>query len=135
MKVLSLRQPWAWLVFHGKDIENRSWPTRHRGPVLIHASMNYDKEGKKWVVRNFPKIRIPIHLPRGAILGRVELADCVTASGNRWFFGPYGFVLKNPVEFKKPVPYKGRLGIFDVPEEILRKEGGVNEMEILWRVV
>ena len=39
MKALSIRQPWAWLIVNGhKDIENRSWPTRFRGPVLIHAA-------------------------------------------------------------------------------------------------
>jgi ASCH domain len=39
MRTLSLRQPWAWLVVNGyKDIENRSWRTNHRGPLVIHAS-------------------------------------------------------------------------------------------------
>ncbi len=120
MKCISLRQPWAWLVFHGKDIENRSWPTSHRGSLLIHASLKYDREGELWVSKNFPKIRIPTDLPRGVIIGRVEITDCVSASKSRWFFGPCGFVLKNPVEFRKPIPYKGWLGIFDVPEKILR---------------
>ncbi len=41
LRVLSLRQPWAWLIVNGyKDIENRSWRTNHRGPLLIHASSN-----------------------------------------------------------------------------------------------
>jgi hypothetical protein len=39
MKILSVRQPWAALIVSGhKDIENRTWSTRYRGPVLIHAS-------------------------------------------------------------------------------------------------
>lgn len=39
MKAISIRQPWAWLIVNGfKDIENRSWRTKYRGPVLIHAS-------------------------------------------------------------------------------------------------
>jgi len=39
MKAISIRQPWAWLIVNGyKDIENRSWPTKFRGRVLIHAS-------------------------------------------------------------------------------------------------
>ncbi|WP_206002040.1 ASCH domain-containing protein [Paraburkholderia aromaticivorans] len=38
MKALSIRQPWAWLIVKGhKDIENRTWSTRFRGRVLIHA--------------------------------------------------------------------------------------------------
>lgn len=39
MKVISLLQPWASLVVIGaKKIETRSWNTKYRGPVLIHAS-------------------------------------------------------------------------------------------------
>lgn len=39
MIALSIRQPWAWHILNsGKDIENRDWPTRFRGRVLIHAS-------------------------------------------------------------------------------------------------
>jgi hypothetical protein len=39
MKVIVIRQPWAWLIVNGfKDIENRSWATRYRGPLLIQAS-------------------------------------------------------------------------------------------------
>jgi hypothetical protein len=38
MKVLTLKQPWAWMVAHGgKCIENRPWTTTHRGEFLIHA--------------------------------------------------------------------------------------------------
>ena len=37
-----------------------------------------------------------------------------------WFEGPYGFVLANAVMYNKPIPYKGRLGFFDVPDEIVR---------------
>ena len=36
---LSLRQPWASALFLlGKDVENRTWFTTYRGPLLIHAS-------------------------------------------------------------------------------------------------
>ena len=39
MKALSIRAPWWFCILHnGKDIENRDWSTRYRGPVLIHAS-------------------------------------------------------------------------------------------------
>jgi|ERR1700758_4475866 hypothetical protein len=39
MKVIVIRQPWAWLIVNGfKDIENRSWRTRYRGPLMIHPS-------------------------------------------------------------------------------------------------
>jgi hypothetical protein len=39
MKALSIRQPWAWLIVKGyKDIENRTWATKLRGRVFVHAS-------------------------------------------------------------------------------------------------
>jgi ASCH domain-containing protein len=43
MKIISIRQPWASLIVSGaKDVENRTWPTRYRGPVLVHASQRAD---------------------------------------------------------------------------------------------
>jgi len=45
MKILSIRQPWEYSITRGsKNIENRSWPTNYRGPVLIHASLKIDKQ-------------------------------------------------------------------------------------------
>jgi hypothetical protein len=38
MKALTVRQPWAALLILGaKQYETRTWPTRHRGILLIHA--------------------------------------------------------------------------------------------------
>ena len=52
MKALSVRQPWAWAIIHaGKDVENRTWGTRYHGPLLIHASKNYDRDGKAFIQR------------------------------------------------------------------------------------
>ena len=42
---LSLWQPWAGLLFNGKDVENRSWATNYRGPLLIHAAKKMDVIG------------------------------------------------------------------------------------------
>jgi len=43
MKILSIRQPWAALIVSGaKDVENRTWPTRYRGPLLVHAAKRSD---------------------------------------------------------------------------------------------
>ncbi|MCC7374294.1 MAG: hypothetical protein IT581_06545 [Verrucomicrobiales bacterium] len=36
---ISVRQPSAWMIIHaGKDIENRTWRTKFRGRVLVHAA-------------------------------------------------------------------------------------------------
>jgi hypothetical protein len=58
---------------------------------------------------------------RGAIVGKVDIVGCVPYSSSPWFFGRYGFVLKNPVAFSRPVPFKGELGFFDVPDELVRE--------------
>lgn len=78
MKVLSLLQPWASLVVMGhKKIETRSWKTKYRGELLIHASLN-PKMAKELCelggtdhFRDF--IRHWTDLPFGAIIGKVNL--------------------------------------------------------------
>lgn len=131
MKALSVRAPWWWFILHGgKDIENRDWATRFRGPVLVHASKWWngsdvlgDLDGIRSDILE-PGVGIPPRLSDlmpfgGCIVGRVEIVDCVRAHNSRWFFGDYGFVLRNPVAFENPIPFKGALGFFDVPDGIL----------------
>jgi hypothetical protein len=49
----------------------------------------------------------------GAIIGEVDIIDCVTESNSLWFEGKYGFVLANPVLYDKPIPCRGQLGFFE----------------------
>jgi hypothetical protein len=43
MKVLTVRQPWASLIVAGiKNVENRSWRTKYRGKLGIHAGSHVD---------------------------------------------------------------------------------------------
>lgn len=125
MKALSIRQPWAWLIVTGeKPIENRSWESNYFGPLLIHASLAFDKEGHRWVKQNFPRIRMPkpTEFPRGAIVGQVRMLGCIEEgelATSPWFFGPYGFVLDKPKQFPEPIPYKGQLGFFNVDERVV----------------
>lgn len=126
MKALSIRQPWAWLILHaGKDIENRDWPTHFRGRFLIHAAKGMTRDeyenGRDTLLDiPGPDIELPRFedLRRGGIVGYAELVDCVTASESQWFFGSYGFVLRDatPLPF---IPYRGSLGFFDVPDSLL----------------
>ena len=121
MIALSIRQPWAWLILNGKDVENRQWPTRFRGRFLIHASkgMTHDEyeDGLSLAAVINPDLVVAAPsfgaMQRGGIVGEVELVDCVTTMRSKWFFGRYGFVLRDakPLPF---VPYKGQLGFFEV---------------------
>ena len=118
---LSVRQPWAWAIIHGgKDIENRSWRTgspdlNMRGRIAIHASRGITQD-EYWEARSFMtglgvKCPEPHGLLRGGIIGTVDIADIVSVSKSRWFFGPKGLVLRDPkpCEF---IPARGQLGFF-----------------------
>jgi hypothetical protein len=104
---LSIRQPWAWRILReGKDIENRTWTTPFRGPVLIHAGVQPDG----------PLADLPPDAHRGGIVGMARVVDCILADDPRakasaWWQGPVGFVLADahPLTF---VPCPGRLGFF-----------------------
>lgn len=120
MKALSIRQPFAWLIVNGiKDIENRKWRTNYRGPLLIHASKAWDQEGYEFayfVVGEKAPEKSYHHF--GMILGVVDMVDCVEQHPSKWFSGPWGFVFENPRRIHPPIVYKGRLGLFDIPDEI-----------------
>lgn len=112
MRVLSVRQPWAWAILYaGKDIENRSWSANYRGPLAIHASMVMDPPDEWHLPR---RVRQPEHedLALGAILGIVDLVDVVESSRSKWFSGPYDWVLRNPRRLPRPLRAKGRLQLW-----------------------
>lgn len=117
---LTIRQPWAWaIVDAGKDIENRTWPTKYRGPICIHAGANRNRMEYEEAARFMhfyldPQVIAPLTMDvcYGSIIATAEIVGCVQQSESPWFFGPYGFVLANvqPVPF---LPCKGALGFFD----------------------
>ena len=122
---LSIRQPWAHCIMAlGKDIENRNWHTRLRGRICVHAAkglttdeysecmttIRYVHETRPFSSQ--PTVPSRHTITRGGIIGTVEIVECVTGSESPWFFGRFGFVLRNP----QPVPFipvKGALGFFD----------------------
>jgi hypothetical protein len=126
LKALVIRQPWAWLIVHGyKDIENRSWRTHYRGPLLIQASASLPPKQQLEDLKAFAKKRgavVPDELETGGVVGVVTLADCVERSRSRWFEGDFGWVLKDakPTKF---IPMKGQLGLFNPPRQVLKKLG------------
>ena len=130
MKTLAIKQPWAWLIIHGgKDIENRTWNTKYRGPLLIHSSarpvagaQDLIDEIRSRGLADVPDVKDLLY---GGIIGMVKLVDVVTESRSIWFQGPYGFVLEegSPVTF---YPVVGRLGFFDVSMVTKSRKGDRN---------
>jgi hypothetical protein len=122
MKILVVRQPWASLIVHGyKDIENRSWRTHYRGPLLIQSAAS-QPSGDSLAEARRRRVKLPAQFETGGIVGMVEVVDCVEASRSKWFEGPFGWVLSgaHPLPF---VPHKGRLGLFEADKRLLKRLG------------
>jgi hypothetical protein len=135
VKALSISQPWADLILEGvKRVENRKWPTKVRGRVLVHAPLSFDNDGLLYIMavmreqgRTYSAQVDGIGRPprqRGALLGVVTITDCVRPTetdpaDNAWSFGPWCFTLSDAYWLPKPIPYKGRLGFFDVPDAVI----------------
>jgi hypothetical protein len=127
-RALSVRQPWAWALIYGvkrpKRIENRSWSTRHRGDLVIHAS----KGLADWQSRSLAEWRSEIpDLPDllaepfdqhfGCLYGLLDLVDDLPfadVQGQPFAEGPRCWITLNPRTIE-PIPYRGVLSLFDVP--------------------
>lgn len=140
MKALSLTQPWATLVVTGeKRIETRSWSTNFTGRVAIHASKGFPKWAKECVNAEFFEeslrrfgYRSPSTLPTGSIIGLATIMGCRRTEdvGHQlsekeqefgdYYEGRFAWFLTDPVQFGVPIPCKGALGLWTVPEEIAK---------------
>ena len=122
MKALTVRQPWAWLLFNGKPVENRDWYSGYRGELAIHAGKGMTlaeyEDAVGFVYNIAPKILIPSpeKLIRGAVIGTVLMVDCVQSHESPFFQGEYGFVFEHQSLLAEPVSAKGALGFWEWAE-------------------
>lgn len=129
---LSIRQPWVELILSGrKTIEVRSWPTRYRGVLWLHA-------GKRVERTLCSELGLePSSLPCGAYVGRCEIVDCFEFDAESWrslserHLNPgelperaFGWLLKHP-ERISAVPQRGSLGLMGVPDSVTSTLGGI----------
>jgi hypothetical protein len=124
MKCLSVRQPWAWgLIFGEKRIENRGRAIRYRGPLLIHAARSLAEfADNRDYSRLMPELPPLEDIPFGMILGIVDVIDCVPFEevvGDPFAEGPWCWITENPRPIE-PVPFRGALSLFDVPDDLIR---------------
>jgi ASCH domain len=148
MKALSLTQPWASMVATGvKLIENRTWaaPRTMIGQrFAIHASARMgadelhtakrlfvDKAYGADIISPYPTMK---DFPRSAIVGVATLLRVTHAAGpfteadldtmeiskdqQRWWFGPYGFVLCDVRNFAPITNVHGALSFWEMGEPL-----------------
>ena len=129
MKVITIKQPFASLIAAGvKEYEFRTWKTRYRGEILIHAGKGIDKKAMK----KFEAYGL--EYPSGCIIARANLSDCIKVNDefrkilfeknpevyhsiikhDEW--EGYGFKLEN-VQKIEPMPAKGKLSIWEIDLE------------------
>lgn len=128
MKAYTVYQPYAYATVAGlKHYETRPRRTNIRGRVAVHAGRLDEVHATKSLSnRDFWAVMEAIggktDLPRGAVIGTVEIVDCVpveeivnTLSERERVLGDYSpgrfaWVLQNPVIFDKPIPARGKQG-------------------------
>jgi len=148
MKALSLTQPWATLlVLSEKEWETRSWPTAYRGALAIHASLTFPQWARALCKdRGYYHFGVLLKhglrgrdLPLGSIIGVCELVDCIPTdrlsllpTGKRdtivitkqefgfgdFGHGRYAFKMANALRLEVPIPCKGALKLWEVPQEV-----------------
>lgn len=126
MKALTICQPYAHLILTGeKRVENRTWPTRYRGPLLIHAGKSLEWMGGETPTQD---------MAFGALVGMAQLVDCVhidtiesraVQQRHPWLYdhahteGTWCWVLDRVQRLERPIPWKGAQGLWDAPDHLV----------------
>ena len=131
MKAITIKQPWATLIAEGyKEYEFRTWKTKYRGDILIHAGKGIDKKA----MERFKHLNL--EYPVGKIIAKAIITDCVKVddrlrdviakkdpivykgvinkTSNDW--DGYGFKLEN-IEKINPIEVNGKLSLWDYDYE------------------
>lgn len=125
MKAISIRQPWLDAILSGhKTVEVRAWATRHRGPLLLHATAAFGVADRQ-VLAHLRAGGVPVETPTperlGAVLGEAQLVDCRPVRDADW-----AAALMEPAEGRhfawelagarelEPMPIRGARMLFDV---------------------
>lgn len=129
MKALTLRQPWASAIMAGvKKVENRNWAPKaiKDGPmwILIHAGRGNDSVDLSdlWDAEGVTGQIYPDRWPRG-LLG-MALIESVVLIGDYdmddpWAIGPKLWIISEVRELAVPIPCKGALGLWEIPDGVL----------------
>jgi len=125
MKVITIKQPWATLIAEGlKEYEFRTWNTKYRGDILIHAGKSMDRKA----VERFKDYNF--EYPTGCIIAKAIITDSIYVDDDfikrvgptnpsvykgiieKGDWEGYGFKLEN-VEKINPIYINGKLSLWD----------------------
>lgn len=123
---------WFWLMAKNfKDVENRDWSlTRYiKEPLPIRIYLHASKTKTSWDEYEFITETInesqynvftltDFNNLRGKIIGEITIIGQVTESKSKWFFGKYGFLVKDGILYEKPILCRGQLGFFKPEFEV-----------------
>lgn len=132
MKALTVCQPWAWAIAEGlKRVENRTWPTSHRGWLLIHAGRSRDwftPETVAALAEASGRASIPSasSMHYGAFVAVARLARCdrlmdSPERDHRFAEGPWCWLFEDVSRCSWPVPCRGAQGLWEVPPGIVAR--------------
>ena len=134
MKAITILQPWAWLLASGKKrCETRSWKTNYRGELLIHAGKKNMTDTMRQTIfesRHMEQAGVfDTEMVTGAVIGKASLVNCVLIDEpivelikeqhlDEYAFGDftpgrYAWVMEDAKLFDKPIPARGRQGLWD----------------------
>lgn len=147
MRILTVRQPWAWAIIHGgKDVENRvrNIAGDYRGPTAIHAAKGAGTYEE--FIANCRRVAelkdpVPFGIVYGHIIGVVDLAEvhspatdlarddfCQSPMGDLcspWAeIESWHLVLANPRPLSAPIPFRGALGLRRLDADTTRQIEG-----------
>ena len=123
MKALTIKEPWASLIIEEyKKYEFRSWKTKYRGKILIHAGCSVEKD----MMKRFSDYNINVN--PGYIIGHATIVDCILVNeefnkelrnidpvvyGRSNHTETYAWKLENVVKYDNPIPCKCKLGLWN----------------------
>lgn len=130
MKVITIKQPWATLIAKGyKEYEFRTWKTKYRGDILIHAGKTIDKKA----MDRFKNL--DLEYPKGCIIAKAKITNCIYVDDkfvkevvlknpkiyksliNKDNWSGYGFKMEEVKEIE-PIQINGKLGLWNYNEKI-----------------
>lgn len=153
MRALSITRPWAELILRGKNVENRTWDTKYRGPVLLHAAQSWEPSAITFAlfaarqsnidVTDMPRTRnehptgiVGIARLAGVCSTEVDTPDQPCSCGSWAMPDQYHWRLRDVRRLPRPVSCRGALGLWTPPVEpvdvLAAVEAQYPEMAVAW---